>query len=57
MTLSQMLRNGEQCDSDGVFCIMSRQACHEAAEVIEGQQAQIDTLQDQIDALLSEETL
>jgi len=29
------LRNGHQCDEDGVMCIVSRQACHEAADEIE----------------------
>jgi hypothetical protein len=31
----EVLRNGQQCDEDGVMCIVSRQACHEAADEIE----------------------
>lgn len=33
--LSDALRSGQQCDEDGVMCIVSRQACHEAAYQIE----------------------
>ena len=32
MSLTEHLRNGQQCDEDGVMCIVSRQACHEAAD-------------------------
>lgn len=35
MSLTDHLRNGQQCDEDGVMCIVSRQACHEAADEIE----------------------
>lgn len=35
MSLTEHLRNGQQCDEDGVMCIVSRQACHEAAGKIE----------------------
>ena len=31
----EALRNGQQCDEDGVMCIVSRQACNEAADEIE----------------------
>lgn len=30
----EALRSGQQCDEDGVMCIVSRQACHEAADEI-----------------------
>ena len=33
--LTEVLRGGRQCDEDGVEIIMSRQACHEAADEIE----------------------
>lgn len=33
--LSDALRNGQQCDEDGVMCIVSRQACHEAADQLD----------------------
>lgn len=35
MELTQVLRGGRQCDEDGTQIIMSRQACHEAANEIE----------------------
>ena len=35
MSLTEHLRNGQQCDEEGVMCIVSRQACHEAADKIE----------------------
>ena len=35
MQLTEVLRGGRQCDEDGVEIIMSRQACHEAADEIE----------------------
>jgi hypothetical protein len=41
----EALRNGQQCDEDGVMCIVSRQACHEAADIIEAQQARIEELE------------
>ena len=34
MELTQVLRGGRQCDEDGTEIIMSRQACHEAADQI-----------------------
>lgn len=34
MQLTEVLRGGRQCDEDGVEIIMSRQACHEAADQI-----------------------
>jgi hypothetical protein len=33
--LVEVLRGGRQCDEDGVEIIMSRQACREAADIIE----------------------
>ncbi len=33
--LIDVLRGGSQCDEDGVMCIVSRQACHEAADLLE----------------------
>jgi hypothetical protein len=45
MTIIEALRNGEQCDEDGVMCIVSRQACHEGADMIETQQATISKIQ------------
>ena len=33
--LINALRSGEQCDEDGVRCIVSRQACVEAADTLE----------------------
>lgn len=41
----EALRSGQQCDEDGVMCIVSRQACHEAADIIEAQQARIKELE------------
>ena len=35
MQLTEVLRGGRQCDEDGAEIIMSRQACHEAANEIE----------------------
>ena len=35
MQLTEVLRGGRQCDEDGTEIIMSRQACHEAANEIE----------------------
>jgi hypothetical protein len=32
MQLTEVLRGGRQCDEDGTEIIMSRQACHEAAD-------------------------
>ena len=32
--LTEVLRGGRQCDEDGTEIIMSRQACHEAADQI-----------------------
>lgn len=29
------LRSGKQADEDGVMCVVSRQACHEAADKID----------------------
>lgn len=34
MQLTEVLRGGRQCDEDGTEIIMSRQACHEAADQI-----------------------
>jgi hypothetical protein len=39
------LRNGQQYDQDGVRCIVSRQACHEAADIVEASQARIASLE------------
>jgi hypothetical protein len=33
--LTEALRSGQQCDEYGVMCIVSRQACHEAADKID----------------------
>ena len=33
--LTEALRNGQQADEDGVMCVVSRQACHEAADRID----------------------
>ena len=35
MELTDVLRGGRQCDEDGVEIIMSREACHVAADEIE----------------------
>lgn len=47
--LSDALRGGQQCDEDGVMCIVSRQACHEAADQLErilpGQLAHVDEVE------------
>lgn len=32
--LAAMLRQGRQCDEEGVMCIISRQLCHEAADAL-----------------------
>lgn len=40
MSLIEHLRSGQQCDEDGVMCIVSRQACHEAADLLEGLEAE-----------------
>lgn len=34
LALVEPLRNGQQCDEDGVMCIISRQLCHEAADAL-----------------------
>jgi hypothetical protein len=44
-SLTDALRSGQQCDEDGVMCIVSRQACHEAADEIEASQAKIAELE------------
>lgn len=33
-SMIEALLNGQQCDEDGVMCIVPRQACHEAADEI-----------------------
>jgi hypothetical protein len=38
------LRNGQQYDQDGVRCIVSRQACHEAADIVAASHARIAEL-------------
>jgi serine phosphatase RsbU (regulator of sigma subunit) len=40
----EALRSGQQCDEDGVMCIVSRHACHEAADIIEASKARIAEL-------------
>ncbi len=42
------LRNGQQCDEDGVMCIVSRQACHEAADEIERLRACLEHTREEI---------
>ena len=42
--LAEHLRNGQQCDDDGVMCIVSRQACHEAAAVLTAALDEIERL-------------
>lgn len=37
--LVKALLSGQQCDEEGVMCIVSRQACHEAAARIEALEA------------------
>ena len=44
------LRNGQQCDEDGVMCISSRQLCHEAADAIAAALAEIERLREARDA-------
>jgi hypothetical protein len=44
-SLTDALRSGQQCNEDGVMCIVSRQACHEAADEIEASQARIAELE------------
>lgn len=38
------LRNGQQCDEEGIMCIVSRQACHEAADRIQALEAEVERL-------------
>jgi hypothetical protein len=33
-SLTDALRSGQQCNEDGVMCIVSRQACHEAEKAM-----------------------
>ena len=40
------LRNGQQCDEDGVMCIISRQLCHEAADAIAAALAENERLRE-----------
>ena len=40
------LRNGQQCDEDGVMCIISRQLCHEAADAITAALAENERLRE-----------
>jgi hypothetical protein len=42
--LIEALKSGTQCDTDGVMCIVSRQACHEAADRIERLESKIERL-------------
>ena len=35
MTIQEVLRGGRQCDEDGTEIIMSRQACVEAADLLD----------------------
>ncbi|TNE55184.1 MAG: hypothetical protein EP341_05380 [Sphingomonadales bacterium] len=39
--LIKVLRNGQQCDEDGVMCIVSRKACHDAADALEAEQCAV----------------
>lgn len=48
MELTEVLRGGRQCDEDGTEIIMSRQACCEAADVIENLAALVNRLCRQI---------
>ena len=50
--LVNVLRSGSQCDEDGVMCIVSRQACHEAADRIEFLKAEVAELTAQRNGLL-----
>lgn len=45
-SLTEALRRGlrRQCDEDGVMCIVSRQACREAADKIERMERIIDEI-------------
>lgn len=55
--LTDALRNGQQCDEDGVICIVSRQACHEAAARIEALEAQMKALTQVIQPKMAAELL
>ena len=46
-TLVKLLRGGTQADADGIFITVSRQACNEAADLIEQQAVQIAALKKQ----------
>jgi hypothetical protein len=45
LELTEVLRGGRQCDEDGVEIIMSREACHVAANEIDQLRAQLAEFQ------------
>ena len=51
LELTEVLRGGRQCDEDGVEIIMSREACHVAADEIERLSLENGRLKDQSEAL------
>jgi len=53
-TLVKLLRGGTQADEDGIIVKMSRQACLEAADLIEQQAVRIAALKEEIDLMLKE---
>ena len=51
MTLSEVLRKGRQFDPDGEEVVMSRQACEEAANLIEILEGQCDEAKEHLLAI------
>ena len=49
--LTNALRNGQQCDEDGVMCIVSREACHVAADEIERLNVEAANLRAEVERL------
>jgi hypothetical protein len=52
MTLSEVLRKGRQFDPDGEEVVMSRQACEEAANLIEILEGQCDEAKEHLLAIV-----
>lgn len=49
--LTDALKAGKQCDEDGVMCIVSREACHAAAELLAIQDSGLDLALSEVERL------
>lgn len=52
IVLAAQLRCGQQCDEDGILSVVSRQACHEAADALEAKDAEIKRLREALGRLI-----